>query len=34
MNRPHPVVLAVIVSTFFVGFGVVVFLILPNLESL
>lgn len=35
MNRPQPVVLAVIVSTFFVGFGGgVVFPILPNLGSL
>ena len=35
MNRPQPVVLAVIVSTFFVGFGGgVVFPILPNLGAL
>ncbi|WP_336037873.1 MFS transporter [Halobacterium yunchengense] len=34
MNRPHPVVAAVVVSTFFVGFGGgVVFPILPNLEA-
>ena len=34
MNRPQPVILAVVLSTFFVGFGGgVVFPILPNLES-
>ena len=34
MRRPRPVVLAVVLSTFFVGFGGgVVFPILPNLES-